>query len=218
MELSITPPFSPDRHWWVCCQQWWLLSGVCERPPWSEWCCTWLSLWVSYWWHPPSWQPHLYPQLPLLPHWWGPLLLLSPWLPGLNRERTQLHRYRGSLKVIAIYWSYKYLSFIIYTDFFFTVDINECLNASACGLNFDCINNDGSFLCYCGPGFYRDEGLCGESYVYRSEADVVVVIIFFSTAYVVFLLLIRSSTTTYCMIALPACSMSWWRVATGGWG
>ena len=37
------------------------------------------------------------------------------------------------------------------------VDINECLDADACGDNASCENNDGSYSCICDDGFVKDD-------------------------------------------------------------
>lgn len=42
------------------------------------------------------------------------------------------------------------------------VDINECLNSTACGDNFLCTNTEGNFNCECAPDYYLNGSECGE--------------------------------------------------------
>ena len=46
------------------------------------------------------------------------------------------------------------------------LDINECLTGTACHINADCTNTDGSFECACRPGFVGDGINCAGWYFF----------------------------------------------------
>ena len=40
------------------------------------------------------------------------------------------------------------------------IDIDECIDANPCGVNTDCLNTPGSFICRCSSGFIGDGLTC----------------------------------------------------------
>ena len=50
---------------------------------------------------------------------------------------------------------------LLFSNFFFLADINECeLNPPPCDVNADCNNTIGSFTCECNYGYNGDGMLC----------------------------------------------------------
>ena len=41
-----------------------------------------------------------------------------------------------------------------------SLDIDECLTSSPCDDNAACLNTDGSYDCFCAPGFEGDGQIC----------------------------------------------------------
>ena len=61
------------------------------------------------------------------------------------------------------------LTVVLYTD------IDECVRDSIdCGLNGMCINTNGSYLCGCVAGFYRNGSDCCKLLIFFSQLDVII--------------------------------------------
>ena len=58
----------------------------------------------------------------------------------------------------------KLLNIYIHIYFFYSIDVDECLNLSTrtCDVNAFCTNTEGSFVCNCSLGYIGDGFNCSE--------------------------------------------------------
>ena len=80
---------------------------------------------------------------------------------GFIRLITSVLTYPQSRRHLKICHNCFVLFFFLTLIIYIHIDVDECsADASPCGKNADCANNDGSYSCSCREGFDRNGLLC----------------------------------------------------------